>query len=143
MQTRGSKHEKILLGSTALLAAGTILCGPANAQIEFGLGGFTLGGSFAQNLDDPAVGDMTGYDLGASYGTGPLAVSLSWYHGERDGGGTALEAEHDSVHLFSNYNLGPGVRFSGTLGYMGISDESAGREDNTAWYIVAGPNLGF
>ena len=86
---------------------------------------------------------MTGYDLGASYATGPWSVSLSWYHGERDGGGTALEAEQDTVHLSSSYALGPGVKVSGTLGYQDISDEDGRGEDNTAWYIVAGPNLSF
>lgn len=117
-----------------------------SAGLNVGFAGFTLGGSYAQTKDNPGLGDTTGWDAGVSYGTGPWAVSLAWFHGERsDAGATFNEAKTNTYHLSSSYALGPGIKVAGTLGYMKIDDEGGpiDGEDNKAWYIVAGPNLSF
>lgn len=114
-----------------------------NLGLSIGFSGFTVGGSYAEAKDDPSVGDMEGWDIGVSYATGPWGVGVIYYHGERDGGGTALKAEIDTVMGSAAYTMGPGIKIIGTLGYTEISDESGTGEDNEAVYFVVGPKLSF
>ncbi len=114
-----------------------------NLGLSIGFSGFTVGGSYADASDDPAVGDMEGWDIGASYATGPWGVSVIYYHGERDGGGTSLKAEQDTIMGSIAYTLGPGIKFVGTLGHTEIDDESGTGTDNESTYFVVGPKLSF
>ncbi len=118
---------------------------PASWSVGANLGfsGFTVGGSYAHSDADPAVGDMDGWDAGVGYSTGPWGVSLIWFHGERDGGGSALEAEQDTIMGSVSYTMGPGVQFRGTVGHTAIDDKSGAGVDNEATYFVVGPKLSF
>jgi predicted porin len=89
----------------------------AGAQVSFS--GVTIGGSYAEASDDPAVGDMEGFDLGISYGQGPWSASATYYHGERD----LADAEWDTIHVSGRYALGPGIDLVGTVGWAEFEGE--------------------
>ncbi len=111
--------------------------------LNLSFSGFTVGGSYASAEGDIGAGDMNGWDAGVSYGTGPWGVSVTYFHGERDGAGTVLAATNDTVHGSVAYSMGPGVKFVGTLGYTAIDDDSGTGTDNDAVYFVVGPKLSF
>ncbi len=51
------------------------------AGLQLGYGGFTIGGSFAEQ-NESGTEDGTGFDVGVSYKTGPWGFSVAWHHGE-------------------------------------------------------------
>ncbi len=116
--------------------------------LNIGFSGITVGGSYAHAEDDPAVGEMTGWDVGVGYSTGPWGISLTYFHGERDGGAvgacTPCQADMDTIMGSASYSMGPGIKFVGTLGYTELEDKSGGfGVDNNSTYFVVGPKLSF
>jgi outer membrane protein OmpU len=114
-----------------------------NIGITLAAGGFKGGVSFADSQDDPSVGDMNGMSVGISYATGPMTVGLSYWDSERDGGGTALAASINTVHLGLTYSIGPGIRAAATLGRTEVQDDSGTGSDNEGSYIVTGLQVSF
>src|SRR3546814_728323 len=117
-----------------------------NAGLVVGFGGFQLGGSYADSSDTNNGTDGEAYNVGVSYTTGPLGVSLNYFNGEVEGnlgsGGTVAQTEQDTFHLAANYTLGPGVVASATLGHAVFeSDDVAGEQEAT--YLVTGIKLSF
>ncbi|HEY9567904.1 MAG TPA: porin [Thalassobaculum sp.] len=117
-----------------------------NAGLVVGFGGFQLGGSYADSSETNNGTDGEAYNVGVSYTTGPLGVSLNYFNGEVKGnigsGGTVAQTEQDTFHLAANYTLGPGVVASATLGHaMFESDDVAGEQEAT--YLVTGIKLSF
>ncbi len=118
--------------------------------LTVGVGGFGIGASYAA-FDDSGVKNGEGYSVGANYGTGPWGVSLTYFHGERDGtmmDDTLMDqAALNTVHLSAKYALGPGVTAKGTLGHASIEsddtaiDESA--DDVSATYLVVGVAVSY
>jgi hypothetical protein len=110
-----------------------------------GFMGVTVGGSYGKSDNDLAAGDMTGWDVGASYGMGPWAVSAMWFHGERDGlpGGAALPATNNSIAGSVSYAVGPGINFKATVASVKVEADSAAGRDNEAIIFVMGPTLRF
>ena len=73
-------------------------------------------------LTIPAFKDGEGYSVGANYAMGPWGLSLTYFHGERDGTSTMMDdgsmhlanqAATNTVHLSARYALGPGVTAQG------------------------------
>ena len=90
-----------------------------NFGIKLGMGGVSAGVSYA-NFSDSGNNDQEGINAGVAYSSGPMGVSLAYYHGEKDGNnGSAAtldgQAERDIIHLSAKYAMGPGVTFAGTL----------------------------
>lgn len=116
-----------------------------NVGLTVGFAGFEVGGSYAEASDNANGNDGEGYNLGVSYTTGPLGVSLNYFNGEREGittaGVTTGAAEQDTWHLSANYTLGPGVTAAATLGYSEF--EGSGGLENEATYLVTGIKLSF
>ena len=118
--------------------------------LTVGVGGFGIGASYAA-FDDSGVKNGEGYSVGANYATGPWGVSLTYFHGERDGtmmDDTLMDqAALNTVHLSAKYALGPGVTAKGTLGHASIEsddtaiDESA--DDVSATYLVVGVAVSY
>ncbi|MCY4590544.1 MAG: porin [Alphaproteobacteria bacterium] len=118
--------------------------------LTVGVGGFGIGASYAA-FDDSGVKNGEGYAVGANYATGPWGLSLTYFHGERDG--TMMDdmlmdqAALNTVHLSAKYALGPGVTAKGTLGHASIeSDDTAIDEsvdDISATYLVVGVAVSY
>lgn len=118
--------------------------------LTVGVGGFGIGASYAA-FDDSGVKNGEGYAVGANYATGPWGLSLTYFHGERDG--TMMDdmlmdqAALNTVHLSAKYALGPGVTAKGTLGHASIeSDDTAIDEsvdDIAATYLVVGVAVSY
>ncbi len=94
------------------------------------VGGFSVGGSYANEFegqqDTPGVTSDEGqsYDAGVSYSTGPWGVSVTYFHGEEedlidDGDDDEVDAIVGAV----SYALGPGITTSASLLYAKFEDE--------------------
>ena len=126
-----------------------------NMGLTVGVGGFGLGASYA-TFDDSGVKNGEGYAVGASYAMGPWGLSLTYFHGERDGTSSmdgygmphlVDQAAINTVHLSAKYALGPGVTAKGTLGHASIeSDDTAIDEsvdDISSTYLVVGVAVSY
>lgn len=119
------------------------------AGVKIGMGGFSLGASYAGSEGTTAADENEGYAVGGAYASGPWGVSLNYFHGERDGATTAGvldgQAEHDTFTLNGKYALGPGVTAAATLGYTEFTTEDTGETNNEAdgTYFVVGMKLSF
>jgi len=150
-------------GSTnvrASLGYGTVLDGIAgtnteasafNAGLGLGFGGLGLGISYA-SYDDSGANDGSGLNAGVNYSSGPWGVSLSYFHGEKDGSTTAGvltgDGEIDTFMLSAKYALGPGITAAGTLAHTSLNSDDTGlvgtdSADVEATYVVVGMKVSF
>ena len=122
-----------------------------NMGLTVGVGGFGVGAAYS-TFDDSGASNGEGYAVGANYSMGPWGLSLTYFHGERDG--TMMDddtlmnqAASNTVHLSAKYALGPGVTAKGTLGHVSIeSDDTAIDEsvdDISATYLVVGVAVSY
>ena len=93
-----------------------------------------------------------GINAGIAYSSGPMGVSVNYYHGEKDGnnGDAATldgQAERDVIHLSAKYAMGPGVTLAGTLGHAVYSSDDAdidnSVDESASTYVVMGLKVGF
>ena len=119
------------------------------AGLSLGLGGFTVAGGYANldggNFSTTASSDGYAFDIGASYATGPYAVSLSWFRSEAEGD-TATNGEDtkDSIMLSGAYNLGPGIDLKGSVFHVDYDAEvTTADNNNSGWAAVAGVAVTF
>ncbi len=110
----------------------------AKIGAAFGVGGFSIAGSYANQLEGKVDGANTvsnegqAYDIGAKYSTGPWAASLTYFHGEQeDTIATTGDDEADSVVGAVSYALGPGITTSLSLFYGKFEDEGGAETDAT------------
>jgi len=112
-----------------------------------GFGGFSAGASYAKSEGTTDALDEEGYNLGVAYASGPWGVSLSWFHGEREGattaGVTSGSGEHNTYALSGKYALGPGVTAAATLGHTEYDTDDNGVESTDGTYFVVGMKLSF
>jgi predicted porin len=119
--------------------------------IKVGMNGLSAGVGYA-NFSDHGNADAEGMNAGVAYSSGPMGVSLAYFHGEKDGNnGSATtldgQAESDVIHLSAKYAMGPGVTLAGTLGHSQYTSDDADL-DNTvdevsATYLVMGLKVSF
>ncbi|WP_282604776.1 porin [Pelagibius sp. Alg239-R121] len=112
--------------------------------LELGFAGFTVGGSYAQQ-EDAGRNEGQAFDIGAAYGTGPWAVSVTYFQGEADGD-TASNGDEEisTVEVAASYALGPGIKVIGSVGYNEFDDDSDGTDDsNDGYWVVSGIQLSF
>ena len=119
--------------------------------IKMGMGGISAGVAYA-NFSDHGTKDQEGLMAGVAYSSGPMGVSVSYYHGEKDGnnGDAATldgQAERDVIHLSAKYAMGPGVTLAGTLGHAVYSSDDAdidnSVDESASTYVVMGLKVGF
>ncbi|MFN3076109.1 MAG: porin [Alphaproteobacteria bacterium] len=141
-----------------------------NGGLKVGFAGFTLSGSYLRMME-PNVGDMnalanntaanlgprlTGhsFDAGLSYGSGPWAVSGTYYEEthlgnmtptDANGAANARKNEKLSAYLVSGkYALGPGINLVSTGFYAEYKGKTLDPVTNTAGYgLVSGVHLVF
>ncbi len=112
--------------------------------LELGYAGFTVGGSYA-NQDDTGRNDGESFDVGASYGTGPWAVSVTYFQGEAEADAGGGDEEIQTVEFAASYALGPGIKVIGSVGYSDFDDDSDADGDgsNDGYWVVSGIQLSF
>ncbi len=112
--------------------------------LSIGYAGFTVGGSYA-NQDDAGANEGQSFDVGASYGTGPWAVSVTYFEGEAEGDTTASgDEEISTVEVAASYALGPGIKVIGSVGYNEFDDDNDGSDaSNEGYWVVSGIQLSF
>lgn len=114
-----------------------------SAGINLGFAGFTVGGSYA-DADDMDANSGRGFDVGASYETGPWGVSVTYFNGKADGPGTVTapdDAEYQAYEGAVAYALGPGITTFGSVAFQDL-EASDGNETET-WSVVGGFKLRF
>ena len=118
--------------------------------IKMGMGAISAGVSYANFSDG---NDAEGINAGVAYSSGPMGVSMAYYHGEKDGTGTVAagtldgQAEVDAFHLSAKYAMGPGVTFAGTLGHSTYSSDDVdidnSVDESASTYVVMGLKVKF
>jgi outer membrane protein OmpU len=121
-----------------------------NAGIRVSVGGFGVAASHA-NFDNSGKATGSGSHVGVNYTSGPMGVSLGYFHGEKDGtgSGTTLkdQGEQDTIQLSAKYAVGPGVGAHVSLANATFSSDDAALDNKvnevTATYLVVGMRLSF
>ena len=138
-------------GTVTDAAAGGVEPEATSFGIKLGMGGISAGVAYA-NFSDHGTKDQEGLMAGVAYSSGPMGVSVSYYHGEKDGnnGDAATldgQAERDVIHLSAKYAMGPGVTLAGTLGHAVYSSDDAdidnSVDESASTYVVMGLKVGF
>ncbi len=117
---------------------------------NIGFGGFSVGGSYANefegkfinpgNIGDPSPSDFRSeegqsWDAGVSYSTGPWGVSATYFHGEWEDDPGGGDDEGDFIVGAVSYALGPGITTSASVLYGKWEDEG-GAEGKATMGIV-------
>jgi len=138
-------------GTVTDAAAGGVEPEATSFGIKMGMGGVSAGVSYA-NYSDHGNADAEGINAGIAYSSGPMGVSVNYYHGEKDGnnGDAATldgQAERDVIHLSAKYAMGPGVTLAGTLGHAVYSSDDAdidnSVDESASTYVAMGLKVGF
>ena len=138
-------------GTVTDAAAGGVEPEATSFGIKMGMGGVSAGVSYA-NYSDHGNADAEGINAGIAYSSGPMGVSVNYYHGEKDGnnGDAATldgQAERDVIHLSAKYAMGPGVTLAGTLGHAVYSSDDAdidnSVDESASTYVVMGLKVSF
>jgi len=117
-----------------------------SAGVNLSYAGFTVGGSYANEMDGAAtagnVSQTKGYswDVGVSYAAGPWAVGATYLHGETEG--LLADADEDELNTVSvgvSYQVGPGISARG--GVMWAEWENEEGDDQSG--IVGAVGLTF
>ena len=121
-----------------------------NAGIRVSVGGFGVAASHA-NFENSGASTGSGSHIGANYTSGPMGVSLGYYHGEKDGTGSGAtligQTEQDTIQLSAKYAVGPGVGAHVSLANSTFTSDDAALDNKvnevTATYLVVGMRLSF
>lgn len=108
-----------------------------------GFAGFSFGGSVAGEDSDNTT-DGWGYDLGASYSTGPWAVGITWFQSEVEGSvgpGFGGDDELTALEVGVSYAVGPGI--TAHLSGMWAEWEEETGPDQSGVVGVVGMKIGF
>ena len=112
-----------------------------NAGIKLSAHGFSVGGQLADVEDQRNCGSGTAYHVGASYGQGPWAVSITALDGEVEHTPADGDATQSVWSLGASYVIGPGLK--ALASYQDIEVEGDGGESNAGQAFMVGLNLGF
>jgi predicted porin len=109
--------------------------------LNVGFSGFTVGGSYGENNNgaDGAF-DSIGWDVGASYKTGPWGVSLGYFHSETEVLSLG-DDERDLIEGGVSYALGPGITIVGSLQWM--DEDNVSTDDTDGWAAAVQSKISF
>ena len=117
-----------------------------SAGVNLSYAGFTIGGSYANEMDGKANAGNTiqskcySWDAGVSYAAGPWSVGATYLHGQTEGLlSDPDEDELDAVEVGVSYQVGPGISARG--GVMWAEWENEEGEDQSG--IVGAVGLSF
>ncbi len=95
------------------------------AGLALGFGNFMVGGSYGLLKD--AIGndrDVTSYEVGGTYNTGPYTVGLGWSRGEYEVNATR-EPQLDTYMISGAYALGPGITLDAAVQYNDFDNDGS------------------
>lgn len=95
------------------------------AGLRLGYGGFTVGGSFAEQ-NESGTEDGIGYDFGIEYATGPFAFSAMYHHGENVDDEQPFAGADEEIDMFligMDYKLAKGVNLNFFGGYVSFEED--------------------
>jgi hypothetical protein len=113
---------------------------------NLGFSGFTVGASYGDNFDSGCVKGVSGcdggqfYEVAGGYSTGPWAVSVGWFHGERDLTATTDE-ETDIVSIGAKYSLAPGAVIISEVNF--VDESGSANADNDGTTYMVGTQISF
>ena len=119
------------------------------AGLQVGFGGFTIGGSFAEQ-NESGTEDGIGYDFGISYETGPIGISAMYHHGENVDDEQPFAGADEEIDLFLvglDYKLAKGVNVNVFGGYASFSEDQGdfgfGGDDISGFSFGSGVKIKF
>ena len=125
---------------------------------NIGWGGFTVGGAWLDDDDAPLTGnfaaatlpgiDVTDWNIGVRYVTGPWGVGVNYAYKEVDLGAGGGEDELNMIEVGSSYALGPGIDLTGGVQWWNWDSEQAAgpartAAENEALVFIVGTTLSF
>lgn len=122
-----------------------------NAGLVLYMGNWGVGGSYKSVSDafNVSGSDNEAFDLGVAYWSdGAWSAGVYYLHQELDYAagnlvaGTAVTDEFDAYRLMAQYDMGPGVSVTGTIGMDKFSDGVVNREYDTE-FVGTGIMIGF
>jgi hypothetical protein len=122
-----------------------------NAYLNFGFGGWTVGGAFEYRDDISGVtNDIDNWvgSVGTTYNWDAWTVGLTWSHGEYDVSGPGDDDNYEVIQFTGAYALGPGITLEGMVGYNDYNDDGTnapaiGDGDYEAIEVGAGIGINF
>lgn len=122
------------------------------AGLKLGFGGFTVGGSFAEQ-DGAGARDGAGFDVGVGFANGPWSYSLTYFEGNNRGGGNShatvapavagTRFELQTVVLAANYKVSPNFNVGAFVADTEFSDIAAPANDIDGTVIGVSAQFSF
>lgn len=112
-----------------------------NGGIRLSAMGFSVGGILSDVDDEQRCGSGTAMHVGASYGQGPWALSVTAHDGDHAQSAAAGEAELSVWAVGARYTLGGGVTLHASFQDAEISNEAG--DSNSGQAFTAGLRVGF
>ena len=132
--------------ASASASDGPGMCGEddyqaVNGGIRLNAQGFSVGGILTDVDDEQRCGSGTAMHVGASYGQGPWAISVTAHDGDHAQSAADGEAELSVWAVGARYTLGGGVRLVASFQDAEISNEAG--ESNSGQALSAGIAVSF
>ena len=112
-----------------------------NGGIRLSAMGFSVGGILSDVDDEQRCGSGTAMHVGASYGQGPWAISVTAHDGDHAQSAEAGEAELSVWAVGARYTLGAGVNLYASFQNAELTSESG--ESNEGQTFTTGIRVGF
>ena len=104
-----------------------------NGGVRLSAMGFSVGGIMSDVDDEQRCGSGTAFHVGASYGQGPWAISVTAHDGDHSQSATAGEAELTVWAVGARYTLGPGVRLLASFQNAELTNEAGATNEGQAF----------
>ena len=115
-----------------------------SAGLNVGFAGFTVGASLRLSNQGLNNSDLTIWDAGVTYATGPLTVGFTYLHGEAEDPFSGGDDETDQGVFTAVYNIGPGVDLWGGVKFFEYDDDTSSAANENEGYIIAlGSSVSF
>ena len=109
--------------------------------------GFRLGGRYGEVTDNTLIGSATGYGLHLDYQAETWSLGAGWRRSDYPAGGQGSlslgDGQQETVRLFGEITLAPGVSVTSGAGYLTFDDSSGQREDDAGLYVISGFEVDF
>ncbi|MCH8196655.1 MAG: porin [Proteobacteria bacterium] len=153
----GVQYKK-KFGGVKVAAAGVLHIGDEESETkedltawmvgaEVGYGGWKLGGAYQDNGDGGetkgvADDDMTGWDVGLGYSSGPVHLAVSYVHSEVEVSASD-EDTLDAVVVGGTYVLGGGAKVYAEVFWMDTEAGGGGTTNNEGYGFILGTAVKF
>ena len=153
----GVQYKK-KFGGVKVAAAGVLHIGDEESETkgdltawmvgaEVGYGGWKLGGAYQDNGDGGetkgvADDDMTGWDVGLGYSSGPVILAVSYLHSEVEVSASD-EDTLDVVVVGATYGLGGGAKVFAEVFWMDTDSGGGDTTNNEGYGFILGTAIKF